>query len=147
MKILLMAFFLLFSQVSIVNNYHEQAYTIEQNEVERSESEEEVNSVVEQSEVERSKITSVETVCVTAYTVGDNYTPNTIMANGEQPYRGACAYNKVPLGTVLEINGELFTVCDRAYEDDVVDLYMDSYEECINFGVQELNVMIVKEVK
>lgn len=64
------------------------------------------------------------------------------MANGEYPYRGACASNYFPLGTVLYIEGYgTFTVCDRGgMADDVIDIYLGDPDECIEFGVQYAEV-------
>ena len=81
----------------------------------------------------------------TAYTLGDDYTPSTIMANGEVPHVGAVAYNRVPLGTTLVIDGKSYVVKDRAWDDDVVDIYMGSYEECMEYGVQRKTVKIKEE--
>lgn len=84
-------------------------------------------------------------VMTTAYTLGDNYTPNDIMANGERPYVGAVAYNSVPLGTTLVIDGKTYVVKDRAWDDDVVDIYMESYDECMKYGTKVRTVRIMEE--
>lgn len=78
---------------------------------------------------------------LTAYT----WTGNT-MANGEWPYVGAVACNSIPLGTVIEIEGYgRFKVCDTGgMGNNVVDIYMNSYDECIQFGRRTANVYIVK---
>lgn len=86
------------------------------------------------------------TVMTTAYTMGDNYTPSTIMANGEVPHVGAVAYNRVPLGTTLIIDGNTYVVKDRAWDDDVVDIYMDTYDDCVSYGVKEKTVKIKEEI-
>jgi 3D (Asp-Asp-Asp) domain-containing protein len=79
----------------------------------------------------------------TGYTLGDGNTPSTIMANGEKPHSGAVAYNRVPLGTRLEIQGKIYVVSDRAMNDDIVDIYMDSIEECMMYGrrIQKIKIL------
>ena len=81
----------------------------------------------------------------TAYSAGDNHTPGTIMANGEEVRVGAVAYNDVPLGTKVEIDGVVYTVCDRVGSDGVVDIYMDTIDECFDFGVQYKTVKVYSE--
>lgn len=75
-------------------------------------------------------------VKVSAYTVGDSFTPNTVMANGEAPYVGCAAMNGVKLGTRVRYNGQIYVIKDRVAEDGVLDLYMNSVQECLNFGVK-----------
>ena len=82
------------------------------------------------------------TAKTTAYTAGDGDTPSTTMANGQEVYVGAVAYNGVPLGTKIEINGNMYTVCDRVGSDGVVDIYMNSYNEAIQYGVQYKEIKI-----
>ena len=82
------------------------------------------------------------TVKTTAYTAGDGDTPSTTMANGQEVYVGAVAYNGVPLGTKIEINGNMYTVCDRVGSDGVVDIYMNSYNEAVQYGVQYKEIKI-----
>ena len=84
-------------------------------------------------------------VITTAYTIGDGYTPSTVTASGETPYVGSCAYNNVPIGTLLEIDGRLYVVNDRAHEDNVVDIYMDSKEDCLEYGKQIKIINIIEE--
>lgn len=78
---------------------------------------------------------------LTAYT----WTGNP-MANGEYPYVGACASNYFSLGTVIYIEGYgTYTVCDRGnMASNVIDIYMNTEEECINFGRRYgVNVTVV----
>lgn len=77
---------------------------------------------------------------LTAYT----HTGNP-MANGEYPYIGACACNSLPMGTVVYIEGYgTYTVCDRGgMPDYVIDIFMDSEGECIEFGRRGADVYIV----
>lgn len=81
----------------------------------------------------------------TAYSAGDNHTPGTTMANGEEVRVGAVAYNDVPLGTKIEIDGAVYTVCDRVGSDGVVDIYMDTIDECFDFGVQYKTIKVYNE--
>jgi 3D (Asp-Asp-Asp) domain-containing protein len=79
-----------------------------------------------------------ETYEVTAYTH-----TGSVMANGEYPHVGAVASNDFPLGTVLNINGSNYVVKDRMAYNGVIDIFVDSYDEAINFGRQYLNVYVV----
>lgn len=66
------------------------------------------------------------------------------MANGEYPYVGCAASCDFPLGTVLYIEGiGTFTVNDICPTSGVVDLFMNTYDECINFGRQTRNVYVL----
>lgn len=83
-------------------------------------------------------VSFAETYEVTAYThIGS------VMANGEYPHVGAVASNDFPLGTVLSINGSRYVVKDRMAYNGVIDIFVDSYDEAINFGRQYLNVYVV----
>lgn len=77
---------------------------------------------------------------LTAYTHTGNK-----MANGEYPYVGACACNSLDLGTVIYIEGYgTYTVCDRGgMPGNVIDIFMDTYDECIEFGRREAEVYFV----
>ena len=75
---------------------------------------------------------SVGTFDITAYT----WTGNP-MANGEYPYEGCVASSDFPIGTVLYIDGlGTYVVKDRCPTSGVVDIYMNSYDACIQFGRQ-----------
>lgn len=81
----------------------------------------------------------VGTYTITAYT----WTGNT-MANGEYPYVGCVASCDFPLGTTIYIDGVgTFVVNDVCPTSGVIDVYMNSYDECINFGCFQANVSIV----
>ena len=67
------------------------------------------------------------------------------MASGEEVYVGAVAYNDVPLGTKVEIDGVIYTVHDRVGHDGVIDIYMDSLDKCYEFGVQYKTVKVYYE--
>ncbi|MDD2370889.1 MAG: 3D domain-containing protein [Firmicutes bacterium] len=75
----------------------------------------------------------------TAYTsTGNN------MANGELPYEGAVACNLVPLGTKIYIEGYgYFVVKDRIGHSSQLDIFMDTYDECIQFGRRTVKVYVV----
>ena len=78
---------------------------------------------------------------LTAYT----WTGNP-MSNGEYPYEGAVASNKIPIGTVINIEGYgQFVVKDTGgMSNNVIDIYMDTYDECIQFGRQTAYVTVVE---
>ena len=56
------------------------------------------------------------------------------MANGEKVHEGAVAYNDVPLGTKVVIDGKTYTVKDRMADNGVVDIYMNSIKEALKHG-------------
>lgn len=80
---------------------------------------------------------------LTAYT----WTGNTC-ANGEYPTDGVTiASNTLPLGTRVYIEG----LGERVVQDTggmgsgVIDVYMDSYDACIQFGRQNAEVYVLEE--
>lgn len=84
-----------------------------------------------------------------AYTVQMNVSAycesGNVMANGEYPYYGAVASDDLPLGTHVIINGQEFVVCDRfggGYTNRL-DIYMQDYNDCIQFGRQWLYVEVL----
>lgn len=87
-----------------------------------------------------SSLTFLGTLSSTAYThTGNN------MANGEYPYEGAVACNLVPLGTKLFIEGYGYVVVkDRIGHSSQLDIFMDTYEECIQYGRRNVRVYIVQ---
>lgn len=80
---------------------------------------------------------------VTAYTVGDSYTPSDTMANGEKAHVGAVASYDLPLGTKVRINGVVYTVKDRCGIPNTIDIYMNSKQECLRFGKRYMQVEIL----
>ena len=80
---------------------------------------------------------------VTAYTVGDSYTPSDTMANGEKAHVGAVASYDLPLGTKVRINGAVYTVKDRCGVPNTLDIYMNSKQECMKFGKRYMQVEIL----
>lgn len=67
-----------------------------------------------------------------------------IMANGEYPHVGAVASNDYPLGTIVYIYGRPYIVKDRMADGvyGVIDIFMDSYDEAIQFGRQYTTVYV-----
>ena len=79
------------------------------------------------------------TYIITAYT----WTGNT-MANGEYPYVGCAASSDFPIGTTLYIEGiGTYVVNDVCPTSGVIDLYMNTYDECIQFGRKSANVYVI----
>lgn len=68
-----------------------------------------------------------------------------VMANGKYPYVGAVASDDLPLGTTVIINGYTYVVADRfgGGYTDMIDIFVDSEEEAIQFGRQYLDVTVV----
>lgn len=80
------------------------------------------------------------TLQCTAYTHSNNPT-----ASGVMPAVGMCAVDKingqwVPFGTIIKIKGMgTYKVTDRFGDsrNNCVDLFMESYKKCIEFGRQD----------
>lgn len=100
-----------------------------------------IENTLEQQE-EQSGVTSnnyVGIYSITAYT-WTGYT----MANGEYPYVGCAASCDFPLGTIINVEGiGTYVVKDVCPTSGVVDLYMNTYDECIAFGRRNASVYIV----
>lgn len=64
------------------------------------------------------------------------------MANGERVHVGAVAYNDIPLGTEIYIGDRRYVVKDRCAYDGVVDIYMSTVQECIEYGRRMEVIMI-----
>ena len=78
------------------------------------------------------------TMTVTAY-CDQGYT-----ASGGYVSEGMVASDDLPIGTTVIINGESYIVADRfggGYSDRL-DIYMPSYDDCVEFGVQTLDVYV-----
>ena len=82
------------------------------------------------------------TVYVTAYSQGDQCDTGDTMANGEKVHEGAVAYNGVPFGTKVIIDGREYTVKDRVGRDDTVDIYMNSVSRSLQWGRQRMTVRV-----
>ncbi|MBR2927638.1 MAG: G5 domain-containing protein [Oscillospiraceae bacterium] len=87
----------------------------------------------------------------TAYTAGIGVV-NNITATGTQVRVGVVAVDKrvIPLGTKLFIeaaNGSYIygtaVAEDTGVRGNVIDLYMNSYEDCVRFGRRDVNVYIL----
>ncbi len=87
----------------------------------------------------------------TAYTAGIGVV-NNITATGTHVRVGVVAVDKrvIPLGTKLFIeaaNGSyiygIAVAEDTGVRGNVIDLYMNSYEDCVNFGARDVNVYIL----
>lgn len=73
------------------------------------------------------------------------YTPydcGTITATGETVHVGGVACNFLPFGTVVVIDGVEYIVNDRCGIDGCIDIFMESYEEAIQFGRQYKEVYV-----
>lgn len=65
------------------------------------------------------------------------YTPydcGTITATGETVHVGGVACNFLPFGTVVVIDDVEYIVNDRCGIDGCIDIFMESYEDAIQFG-------------
>lgn len=84
------------------------------------------------------------TIQCTAYTATGNATASGVMPTANHT---VAAWSGLPFGTKIYIPamGTTYTVEDRggAVTDGIVDIYMDSYEDCIQFGRQNLEAYIV----
>lgn len=87
----------------------------------------------------------------TAYTAGIGVV-NNITATGTQVRVGVVAVDKrvIPLGTKLFIeaaNGSYIygtaVAEDTGVRGNVIDLYMNTYDDCVNFGRRDVNVYIL----
>ena len=87
----------------------------------------------------------VVTLNCSAYTHSNNPT-----ASGVMPQVGMCACDKIngqwiPFGTIIKIKGMgTYKVTDRFGDgrNNCVDLFMDSYKKCIEFGRQDLEAEV-----
>lgn len=73
------------------------------------------------------------------------YTPydgGTITATGETVHVGGVACNFLPFGTVVIIDGREYVVNDRCGIDGCIDIFMESYEDAIEFGRRYKEVYI-----
>lgn len=73
------------------------------------------------------------------------YTPydcGAITATGETVLVGGVACNFLPFGTVVVIDGVEYVVNDRCGIDNCIDIFMESYEDAIEFGRRYKEVYI-----
>lgn len=84
------------------------------------------------------------TIQCTAYTATGNATASGVMPTANHT---VAAWSGLPFGTKIYIPamGTTYTVEDRggAVTEGIVDIYMDSYDACIQFGRQNLEAYIV----
>lgn len=68
-----------------------------------------------------------------------------ITAMGVEPSEGwTVACNSLPLGTQISINGNAYEVQDTGNMDDgTIDIFMNSHDEALNFGVQSADVYVI----
>lgn len=74
---------------------------------------------------------------------------NGITASGEKAVEGktiAADTNKLPFGTQVMIDGNIYTVQDRgsAIKGNRIDIYFDTHEKALKFGRQTKEVTILK---
>lgn len=86
-------------------------------------------------------------VTLTAYTASLEECGKTdgVTASGTQVTEGrTIAADHLPFGTIVEIDGNLYTVEDRFGGDytDKIDVYFEDYEDAIEFGRQRKTVKI-----
>lgn len=71
-----------------------------------------------------------------------------VTASGTKVYEGIVAMNCVPFGTKVKIFGVSYTVQDRLPERkgcNHVDIYHDSWDEAIQYGVQTHNIEVYRD--
>lgn len=68
-----------------------------------------------------------------------------VTAMGVEPSEGwTVACNSLPLGTQISINGNTYEVQDIGNMDDgTIDIFMNSHDEALNFGVQSADVYVI----
>lgn len=100
---------------------------------------------------EELRYTAVRPMTATAYTAGHGGV-GTRTASGTAVHRGTVAVDRsvIPLGTRMYIVTEkgyvygLAAAEDTGVKGDKIDLYFDTYQECINFGRQDCLVYILE---
>lgn len=68
-----------------------------------------------------------------------------ITTMGVEPSEGwTVACNSLPLGTQISINGSTYEVQDTGnIDDETIDIFMNSHDEALNFGVQSADVYVI----
>lgn len=69
---------------------------------------------------------------------------NGVTASGAYPTAGYTVASDLPFGTVLSINDNTYVVEDRGVGGEWVDIYFDSHEEALAFGMQYVEVYLVE---
>ena len=61
--------------------------------------------------------------------------------------RTIAAPPEIPFGTKISINGHIYTVEDRggAIKGNRIDIYFESHQEALDFGVQHIEIFKVVE--
>lgn len=94
----------------------------------------------------------VRTMKGTAYTAGENAYVDSVTATGTLARVGVVAVDRkvLPLGTKVYVvsNDGLYQYGFAIAEDtgvrgNIIDLYMDTYDQCVRFGVRECTVYIL----
>ena len=121
----------------------------DENKMLKQKKQEEVLPIPQEEEVSEQQVPTGNIIAgeISAYTSceQDINTPSNIMANGEHVHVGAVANNLLPLGTRVRIGGNEYVVKDRtAMHDYVFDIYMDTLEECNQFGRQYMDVEVLQ---
>lgn len=84
---------------------------------------------------------NAEWITIDTYAYTSPY-PGAITASGHIPFVGGVACNLAPLGTRILIDGNWYVINDRSGTPNIVDIYFDTYEECIEYGIQTKRVFI-----
>lgn len=81
------------------------------------------------------------------------YTGDTITATGTVPVRDSEGISTIavdpsiiPLGSLLYVNGYGYAIAadtGGAIQGNIIDLYLNSYEECMNWGRQNVSVYLI----
>ena len=84
----------------------------------------------------------------TSYSVGDGYTPSTVMASGKKVYVGAAACPRsIAIGTKIDVEGVGVLTCEdrkSLAHDGEFDIYSNSIKDALSFGKKVLGYTIVK---
>jgi len=108
------------------------------------------NGIAVDSEGNPLSYSQVINMTATAYCFDSS--PNTVTASGVVPYIGTVAVDLklLPLGTKVYVTSAdgswvygYSTVEDTGVRGKVIDLFLDSYDECINFGVRKCLVYVL----
>ena len=104
---------------------------------------------IEKEEIQQPTLISLGVYKITAYCGCEKCCGNThgITASGTHVTAGRtiAAPSDIPFGTQLVINGHTYTVEDRggAIKGKRIDIYFESHDEALNFGVQYIEVFKV----
>ena len=85
---------------------------------------------------------------ISAYSSTEDQTDSTpfITANGTRVEKGIVATNNLPFGTEIKIEGlgdfEVQDRMNKRYQDNEIDIWMETREEALEFGKQEIMVWV-----